>query len=90
MKLFNLFGKKPAEQAPVEKSEDGAELGIYSGMRVEVTAPGGRMLFVAKLLGLQRSCISTRSPPFPKMESPSLSKSGGTATTSGKPSTWRA
>ena len=75
MKLFNLFGKKPAEQAPVEKSEDGAELGIYSGMRVEVTAPGGRMLFVAKLLGLQgnraelhqysESAISKDGEPLP-------------------------
>lgn len=53
MKLFYLFGKK--EDAPPLRDErpDGWEdLAIYSGMRVEVTAFSGRMLFVAKLMGL--------------------------------------
>lgn len=53
MKLFNLFGRK-ADELPqkVEKENDGDELEIYSGMRVEVTAFDGRILFVAKLMGL--------------------------------------
>lgn len=46
MKLFDLFGRK-AER--VEAEED--DLEIYSGMRVEVTAFDGRILFVAKLIG---------------------------------------
>lgn len=51
MKIINLFGKKPDALPPeVEHEED--ELEIYSGMRVEVTAFDGRMLFVAKLMGL--------------------------------------
>ncbi len=51
MKLFNLFGRKT--DAPPQKIEDAEdELEIYSGMRVEVTAMDGRMLFVAKLMGL--------------------------------------
>ena len=54
MKLFNLFGKKT--DAPPQKTEDDEdELEIYSGMRVEVTAMDGRMLFVAKLMGLHGS-----------------------------------
>lgn len=51
MKLLNLFGRKTDTPAPeIENDED--ELEIYSGMRVEVTAFDGRMLFVAKLMGL--------------------------------------
>lgn len=50
MGLFK-FGKKaePSKPAPQKREE---ELEIYSGMRVEVTAHDGRMLFVAKLMGL--------------------------------------
>lgn len=55
MKLFSLFGKKTAEQPPVEKAEAAEELAVYSGMRVEVTALDGRMLFVAKLLGIHEN-----------------------------------
>lgn len=53
MKLFHLFGRKTdvPPQEP-EKESGGEELDIYSGMRVEVTASDGRMLFVAKLMGL--------------------------------------
>ncbi len=53
MKLFNLFGKKtdaPPQELKKENDED--ELEIYSGMRVEVTAFDGRILFVAKLMSL--------------------------------------
>ncbi len=54
MGIFNLFGKRAKEQPPQEKerAEDTEELDIYSGMRVEVTTQEGRLLFVAKLLGL--------------------------------------
>lgn len=53
MKLFKLFRKKTdAQPQEIEKENDGDELEIYSGMRVEVTAMDGRMLFVAKLMGL--------------------------------------
>lgn len=51
MKLLNLFGKK-TDMPPPEIENDEDELEIYSGMRVEVTAFDGRMLFVAKLMGL--------------------------------------
>ena len=51
MKFFKLFGKK-TDAPPQEIEHDEDELEIYSGMRVEVTAPDGRMLFVAKLIGL--------------------------------------
>ena len=53
MKLFNLFGRKtdaPPQELKKENDED--DLEIYSGMRVEVTAFDGRILFVAKLMGL--------------------------------------
>lgn len=51
MKLRSLFGRKTNAPPPeIETDED--ELEIYSGMRVEVTAFDGRMLFVAKLMGL--------------------------------------
>lgn len=54
MKLFNIFGKKVNEQPfrEDEKAERSEELTAYSGIRVEVTDNDGRMLFVAKLLGL--------------------------------------
>ena len=54
MKLFNLFGKK-TDTLPQksEIAEDEEDLKVYSGMRVEVTAHDGRLLFVAKLLGLR-------------------------------------
>lgn len=53
MKLFNLFGRKTEELSQkAEKENDEDELEVYSGMRVEVTAFDGRMLFVAKLMGL--------------------------------------
>lgn len=51
MKLFNLFGKR-TETPSREDGDDEEELEIYSGMRVEVTALDGRILFVAKLMGL--------------------------------------
>lgn len=54
MNLLNLFGRK-ADAPPQESERDagGDELEIYSGMRVEVTAFDGRILFVAKLMGLR-------------------------------------
>lgn len=53
MKLFDRFRKKAADPpASVSGQAEDEELEIYSGMRVEVTGPDGRMLFVAKLLGL--------------------------------------
>jgi len=53
MKLLKLFGKKTdAPPQEVEQENDENELEIYSGMRVEVTAMDGRILFVAKLMGL--------------------------------------
>ena len=57
MNLFDLFGKR-AKDSPVPKSKQERELEeieLYSGMRVEVTTFEGRLLFVAKLLGLQGS-----------------------------------
>lgn len=53
MKILSLFGKKPADPPPENREEE--DLSIYSGMRVEVTDASGRMLFVAKLLGLRDS-----------------------------------
>lgn len=56
MKLFDFFGKKADKPLPeTEKTNDGEELEAYSGMRVEVTDFDGRMLFVAKLLGLREN-----------------------------------
>ena len=54
MRLFNLFGKRAVEQPPHgnKPSNDEEDLDIYSGMRVEVTTYDGRILFVAKLMGL--------------------------------------
>lgn len=74
MGLFNLFGKKAGVPPPkAEKETDGLE--IYAGMRVEVTAFDGRMLFVAKLLGLHgnqaelhqysEAAVSREEEPFP-------------------------
>ena len=53
MNLLKLFGKRAEEPAKEEEPEE--ELDVYSGMRVEVTDADGRMLFVAKLLGLRGS-----------------------------------
>ena len=53
MNLLKLFGKRAEE--PVKEEEPEEELDVYSGMRVEVTDADGRMLFVAKLLGLRGS-----------------------------------
>ena len=54
MSLFqNLFKKKIKEPLPQDTKEAaGQEADIYSGMRVEVTAPEGQLLFVAKLMGI--------------------------------------
>ena len=54
MNILNLFKKTPKEQPHQEAQDTSAapELEIYSGMRVEVTTFDGRLLFVAKLLGL--------------------------------------
>lgn len=51
MKFFKFPGKRvdPPKMGP---SNDLEEIEIYSGLRVEVTNAAGRMLFVAKLLGL--------------------------------------
>ena len=53
MKLFDLFGRRQKEQPPQREHEEEKELQIYSGMRVEVTAPDGRLLFVAQLRNLR-------------------------------------
>lgn len=50
MKFLKLF-KSKAKAAPV-KTDDIEAINVYSGMRVEVTTFDGRLLFVAKLLGL--------------------------------------
>lgn len=76
MNLFNLFGRKTeAPPPPIEKAGEAEELDIYSGMRVEVTSPDGRLLFVAKLMGLHgnqaelhpysETNISPTEEPFP-------------------------
>lgn len=55
MSLFHLFGRKAKEEVP-GKTDGGntqKELVVYSGMRVEVTTLDERLLFVAKLQGLQ-------------------------------------
>ena len=57
MSLFRLFGKtakqQPSQAKETPSGED--EFELYSGMRVEVTAFDGRMLFVAKLMGVRGS-----------------------------------
>lgn len=52
MGIFHLFGRKAKEAPAPQAGEAQEELEIYSGMRVEVTTMEGRLLFVAKLLGL--------------------------------------
>ncbi len=52
MGLFDLFSRKTKAQPPQESKEANESLGVYSGMRVEVTTDAGQLLFVAKLLGL--------------------------------------
>lgn len=53
MGLFNRFKKEKAEkETGGERNIDEAELEVYSGMRVEVTDQAGRLLFVAKLMGI--------------------------------------
>lgn len=49
MKWFDLFGKRA--EPPKAADEEGT-LEDYTGMRVEVTALDGRILFVAKLMGI--------------------------------------
>lgn len=70
MKLFQLFRKKAAAQP---REDEGEALEPYSGMRVEVTTFEGRLLFVAKLLGLRGSqaelCQYSQSP-IPQPEEP--------------------
>lgn len=51
--LHRLFGKKEKKPDPNPPAEDKAPQPVYSGMRVEVTDRGGRLLFVAKLQGLR-------------------------------------
>ncbi|MCI8598998.1 MAG: PilZ domain-containing protein [Lachnospiraceae bacterium] len=54
MKLFNLFGTRGKEEPVQSEEENNAEeLKAYSGMRVEITTEDGRLLFVAKLMGLK-------------------------------------
>ena len=55
MKLFDLFGRRQREQPPQKEHDEEKELQIYSGMRVEVTAPDGRLLFVAQLRNLREN-----------------------------------
>ena len=52
MGLLDLFKKRAKEEQPPAQDESEWNAGIYSGMRVEVTAMDGRMLFVAKLMRL--------------------------------------
>ncbi|MDE7009637.1 MAG: PilZ domain-containing protein [Oscillospiraceae bacterium] len=53
MSLFSWFAKRE-KAPPPRKEEDSAEdLALYSGIRVEVTTADGRLLFVAKLLGIR-------------------------------------
>lgn len=51
MKLFKFPGTKAAPQK-TGPSRNLEEIELYSGLRVEVTNAAGRLLFVAKLLGL--------------------------------------
>ena len=52
MSIFNLFRRKAAAPKKEEPAGGAEELAYYSGLRVEVTTFDGRLLFVAKLLGL--------------------------------------
>lgn len=77
MGLFGLFGKRAERAAalPVEKREEPPFLEDYAGMQAEVTDAEGRLLFVAKLLGLHgdraelhqysKSSISEVEEPLP-------------------------
>ena len=58
MKWFYLPGRRAKGLLPQEEKagQNEADLEPYAGMRVEVTTLGGRMLFVAKLLGLNGDC----------------------------------
>lgn len=51
MGLFGLFGKKAAKTPPTEP--EGPFLEDYAGMQAEVTDLEGRLLFTAKLLGVE-------------------------------------
>lgn len=54
MGLLDLFRRRaPEKQAPAVKPDPVEDLGVYSGMRVEVTTFEGRLLFVAKLQKLR-------------------------------------
>lgn len=53
MKFLHLFQKKTKEEPVNPQTDSAEELEAYSGMRVEVTTEDGRLLFVAKLLGLR-------------------------------------
>lgn len=56
MKLFQLFGKS-AKKEPAREPERELTLeghGVYSGMRVEVMDTDSRLLFIAKLMGIQK------------------------------------
>ncbi len=57
MKLFELFKKSGEKEAVREGGEksDMRELEIYSGMRVVVETPDGRLLFIARLHEPERS-----------------------------------
>ena len=56
MGLLDIFKRRSQEEpAASETAADVEELEIYSGMRVEVTTFDGRLLFVAKLIGLRGS-----------------------------------
>lgn len=58
MKLFDFLGKRTKGRPPLEEEHANheEEFELYSGMRVEVTTFEGRLLFVAKLLGLHGNC----------------------------------
>ena len=77
MKIFDLFGRKSVGQQPEKAAavSNPAEAEIYPGMRVEVTASDGHLLFVAKLLAphentaelhqYSESGLSLESGPIP-------------------------
>ncbi|RKJ40936.1 PilZ domain-containing protein [Acutalibacter sp. 1XD8-33] len=80
MKLFNLFGKKAiAKPADTGKKDMTAEMEMYSGMRVEVTAQDGQFLFIAKLAGLRGNTaeLHLRSAAGISPEEPMLVKIRG-------------
>lgn len=73
MGLFNLFGRKVREEPAPQAGEAQEDLAVYSGMRVEVTTMEGRLLFVAKLLGLHEDKAElhqySETDPFEEGES---------------------